>query len=289
MHRDSDFISKCAARKITNWIDSWLVEGDTEEDYNARVSRIVQRTAKGRIGVGTMVRVDTPLIPGLMLTCRHCVELGEGGSINEKLLAFGGPVTVLYVSNKYDLALCEGPPGPDGFRLAVEGEEAKGREIRMLSFPWHVDLVYGLMEDVPPTQVHGTVCMFSPEGCEMPMEVDALGTYMGGFPASYGGAVTLSSKVLCGIHVGVIWHDKDELSMPLVLGSESGHVEAHKNRILMQLCARQRKRHDDNKESRSSQSRNFCSSSHGYLATYVSSVHIEEVFQDYIENIRGLD
>ncbi|CAM6088656.1 unnamed protein product [Calypogeia fissa] len=242
-----------------------------------------------------MVRVETPLIPGLMLTCRHCVELTENGAINDKLLAFGGPVSVLYVSNKYDLALCEGPPGPPGFRLATEGEEVKGREIRMLSFPWHVDLVYGLLEDVGPTQVHGNVCMFSPEGCEMPMEVDALGTYMGGFPASSGGAVTLSSKVLCGIHVGVIWHDKDELSMPLVLGSK-GHVEPHKNTFHMQLCTRRQKMDDENKGSTSTKNRgppqiprNYCSSSHGYLATYVSSSHIEEVFQDYLESIRMLD
>lgn len=269
-------------------MDSWLVENDTEEAYNARVSRIVQKTPKGRIGVGTMVRVNTPLIPGLMLTCRHCVELNENGSINEKLLAFGGPVTILYVSNKYDLALCEGPPGNDGFRLATEGEEVKGREIRMLSFPWHVDLVYGLHEDVRPTQVHGNVCMFSPQGCEMPMEVDALGTYMGGFPASSGGAVILNSKVLCGIHVGVIWHDKDELSMPLVLGSK-GHVESHRNRFHMQLCAKQRHSSSTNDLGQLQVHRNYCSSSHGYLATYVSSSHIEEVFQDYLESIRRLD
>lgn len=185
-------------------MDPWLVEGDARKIYCARVGRLSCET-DGKV-IGTTIRFENPY--GLLLTAHHCCTFtdpisGELVTRND-LASYNTSVEVVHLSEKYDLAflLLKSGPYMGGFHFALRGEEKRGREVRMLSFPWHVDRAFGFdYENIGPTEVHGHIANLGPEERKLPIFVDALATYMGGFAASPGGAVTINSRLLVGMHI----------------------------------------------------------------------------------------
>ncbi|CAM6101326.1 unnamed protein product [Calypogeia fissa] len=224
MHLQEVFVRKTGlsrwwGSKISKspWVDEWLVEGDSRKIYCARVSQL--SCGKGGEVVGTTIRFENPY--GLLLTAHHCctvIDPRNGELLTRTdLFAFNTSVDVVHLSDNYDLAflLLKSGPYVGGFCLSTRAEEKRGREVRMLSFPWHVDRAFGFDHgNVGPTEVHGHIANLGPKECKFPIFVDALATYMGGFAASPGGAVTINSKVLVGMHIRAIWHHKGETILP---------------------------------------------------------------------------
>ncbi|CAM6099752.1 unnamed protein product [Calypogeia fissa] len=215
-------------------------------------------------------------------------KLGTRG----KLFAFGGPAKVLHTSKKYDLALLQGPllPGSTGFDLAPDGEEQPGREVRLLTFPWYLDNVWGQLplKEVQPAEMPGRIAHMgvNQQNPSKPVMVDALATYMGGLPGCSGGAVTLNSKLLCGVHSGV-YPVRSQLGMTsaIFVGENDSQLQCkNKSQAMKETNTKMVPSFQQLAKRPKIQSLQLtgspmftrCSSTHGYLAVYVSSTHIRE-------------
>jgi hypothetical protein len=275
------------------------VAGDTLDDYYGRVGRLIEDRREhggGLCGIGIVVRLAFhDKHTRLLVTCRHMVtQEGEPNLITRgNLYAFGGPVKLLHTSTKYDLALLQGPllPGSKGFDLAPEGEEQPGREVRLLSFPWYLDNVWGQLplKEVQPAEMPGRISHLSVDqhNTSKPRIVDALATYMGGLPGCSGGAVTLNSKMLCGVHSG-LYPLKTQTGVPRAifvtkndLSLKPKHRRSKSLNETSNMVAVRPPRLSNNSSTHPLQLRpsplfTQCSSTHGYLAVYVSSSHIRE-------------
>lgn len=275
------------------------MEGDTLEDYYGRVGRLIEDRREqggGLCGIGIVLRLAFhDKHTRLLLTCRHMVaqeddpDLGPRG----KLYAFGGPVKVLHTSQKYDLALLQGPllPGSKGFDLAPDDEEQPGREVRLLTFPWYLDNVWGKLplKDVQPAEMPGRIAYLGMghQSPSKPVIVDTLATYMGGLPGCSGGAVTLNSKLLCGVHSGV-YPFRTQAKIPgAIFFAESNRPpksKTYKSKAMKEtstmavphLQRLHRKAKIQSLQLAGSPLFTQCTSTHGYLAVYVSSTHIRE-------------